>query len=190
MNDLQKAIETISYESRRFPEEAFRIISENREEALPYLRSAIDKAIEERDELEDGYQLHFYALFLLGQFQDRESFSKIIDLVTLPGEVLDYLIGGAITEGLNDILYNTYNGEIELLKNTIKNEFVDEFVRAGLLDVMGQLYLDEQLEEKEWKDFIRQNVHCGEEYSYFYEGLGEVICRCHFVDMLAEIQYM
>lgn len=190
MDELQKAIEIISYESRRFPEEAFRIISENREAALPYLRSAIEKAIEERDELEDGYQLHFYALFLLGQFQDKESFSKVMELITLPGEVLEYLIGCAITEGMSDILYNIYNGDIELVKNTITNEYVDEFVRAGLLDLMGQLCLDGQLEEKEWKDFIRQNVHCGEEYSYFYEGLGEVICRCHFVDMLPEIRYM
>lgn len=190
MNELQKAIETISYESRNFPAEAFKIISENRVEALPYLRSAIDKAIEERDELEDGYQLHFYAIFFLGQFQDRESFSKIIELVTLPGEVLDYLIGSAVTEGLRDILYNTYNGDKELLKSTIRNEYVDEFVRAGLLDVMGQLYLDGQLEEKEWKEFLRQNVYCDEKYSYFYEGLGKVICRCHFVDMLSEILYL
>ena len=190
MSELQKAIETISYESRRFPAEAFQIISEHREEALPYLRGAIEKAIEERDELEDGYQLHFYALFFLGEFQDRESFPKIIEMVTLPGEILDYLIGGAVTEGLKDILYNTYNGDMELLKSTIRNEYVDEFVRAGLLDVMGQLYLDGQLEEREWKEFIRRNVHCGERYSYFYEGLGEVICCCHFVDMLSEILYM
>lgn len=190
MNELQKAIEAISYESTRFPKEAFKIITANKEEALPFLRGAIDKAIEERDELEDAFQLHFYALFLLGEFQDKESFNKIMELVTLPGEVLEYLIGDATTDGLKDILYNTYNGNMELLKNTIMNKFVDEFVRAGLLDVMGQLYLDGFLEEEEWKAFIKQNVYSGEEYSYFYEGLGNVICRCHFVDMLAEIRYM
>lgn len=190
MNELQKAIEAISYESKRFPEEAFKIIKANKEEALPFLRGAIKKVIEERDELEDGFQLHFYALFLLGEFQDKESFPKIMELVTLPGEVLEYLIGDATTDGLKDILYNTYNGDIELLKNVIMDEYVDEFARAGLLDVMGQLYLDGILEEKEWKDFIKQNVYSGEEYSFFYEGLGEVICRCHFVDMLPEIQYM
>ena len=190
MNELQKAIEAISYESTKFPEEAFRIISENKREALPYLRRAIDKAIEERDELEDGYQLHFYAFFFLGEFQDKESFGRIMELIKLPGKVLEYLIGDATTSGLKDVLYNTYNGDLQLLKNTIMDEFVDEFVRAGLLEVMGQLYLDGVLEEKEWKDFIRQNIYCGEEYSFFYEGLGEVICRCHFVDMLSEIRYM
>lgn len=93
MNELQKAIEAISYESTKFPKEAFRIISENKREALPYLRGAIDKAIEERDELEGGYQLHFYAFFFLGEFQDKESFGRIMELIKLPGEVLDYLIG-------------------------------------------------------------------------------------------------
>lgn len=190
MSNLQTSIEEITYASKKFPKEAFEIITASKEEAMPYLRSAIAKALEEKDELEENYQLHFYALFLLGEFQDRESFSKIIELVSLPKEILDYLIGDAVTSGLRDILYNTYNGDIELLKNTIMNEYVDEFVRAGLLDVMGQLYLDGMLEENEWRAFIKQNVYCGEEYNYVYNELAAVICRCHFVDMLPEIRYM
>lgn len=190
MDELQKALEKISYESTKFPEEAFQIITANREKAIPYLRSAIEKAIEEKEQLEDGYQLHFYALFLLGEFQDKESFPKIIELITLPEEVLDYLIGDTTTSGLKDILYNTYNGDIELLKNTIMDDFVDEFARAGLLEVMAQLYLDGVLEEKEWKDFIKQNVYNGKRYSYVFNGFATVICQCHFVDMLPEIRYM
>lgn len=190
MSELQKAIEEITYVSKKFPKRAFEIISANKEEALPYLRGALEKAIEEKDELEENYQLHFYALFLLAEFQDRESFPKIIEFVLLPEEVLDYLIGDAVTSGLKDILYNTYNGDIELLKNTVMNRDVDEFVRSDALDVMGQLYLDGILGEKEWKAFIKQNVYCGEEGNYVYCELGNMICRCHFVDMLPEIRYM
>lgn len=190
MCELRKAIEEITYESRKFPKEAFEVIRRNKDEALPYLRGAIDKAIEEKDELEDGYQLHFYALFFLGEFQDKESFTKIIELITLPREVLDYLIGDTITSGLKDILYNTYNGEIELLRNTIEDEQADEFVRAAALDVMGQLYLDGALEESEFKSFIRRNVYSKEEYNYIFDEFAVVICRCHFVDMLQEIKYM
>ena len=87
-------------------------------------------------------------------------------------------------------MYNTYNGDMELLKKTALNSNVDEYVRSGLLDVMGQLYFDGSLDEEEWKAFIKQGVHSGEEYSYFYNGLGNAICQCHFVDMLPELRYM
>ena len=190
MSELKKAIEEITYVSKKFPKKAWEMVVENKEEAIPYLRSAIEKALQEKDDLEENYQLHFYALFLLGEFQDREFFSKIMEIALLPSDILDYLIGDVTTDGFKDIVYNTYNGDMELLKNTILNESVYEFVRAELLEVMGQLYLDGILEEKEWKAFLKQSVYSGEEYSYFYDGLAEVICQCHFVDMLPEIKYM
>ena len=61
MSQLQEAIQELTYRSNTFPKKAFEIISANREEALPYLRGAIEKVLEERDELEEEYLLHFYA---------------------------------------------------------------------------------------------------------------------------------
>ena len=190
MDELKKAIEEITYVSRKFPNKAWKIVVENKEEAIPYLRSAIEKALEEQENLEENYQLYFYALFLLGEFQDREFFSKIMEIAVLPDEVLDYLLGDLKTDGFKDIVYNTYNGDIELLKNTILNESVNEFIRAELLEVMGQLYLDGTLKKDEWKNFLRERVYSGEEYSYFYNAVADMICKCHFADMLHHIRYM
>ena len=36
MGEVQKAIEEITYRSEKFPEEAFWIITANKEEAIPY----------------------------------------------------------------------------------------------------------------------------------------------------------
>lgn len=191
MSDLQKAIEEITYWNYNvFPKAAFQVITANKEEAIPYLREAVEHALSKRTDLETNYQLHFYALYLLGEFQDRESFSKIMELVSLPGDDVEYLIGDCITTGLPDILYNTYDGNIELLKESIQNSKINEFVRAGMLDVMGQLYFDGSLAEADWRDFLRQNVHDGRDYDYLYNAIGHVLCRCHFFDMLPEIRYM
>ncbi len=103
MSEVQKAIEEITCMEKTFPEEAFRVITANKEEALPYLRQAVAYAINKGIELDDDYQLHFYALYLLGEFQDKESFPKIMELVSLPGDTVDYLIGDGITSGLIDI---------------------------------------------------------------------------------------
>lgn len=190
MSEVKKAIEEITHLSDPFPKDAFQVITDNREEALPYLRKAIDDAISKGKMLEGDNQLHFYALYLLGEFQDRESFPKIMELVTLKDDTAEYLLGDCITTELRDILYNTYDGNIELLKKSIRDRDIDEFVRSVLLDVMGQLYLDGSLEENAWKDFLRQEVYDGREYDFVYNSIGYILCKCHFVDMLPEIRYM
>ena len=53
------------------------------------------------------YQLHFYALFFLGEFQARECFPLIMEMASFPTDILDYLIGDTVTEGLPQILYHT-----------------------------------------------------------------------------------
>ncbi len=68
-----------------------------------------------------------------------------MQLISLPSDTLDYLIGDAITSGLQDILYNTYNGDLEILKKTVNNPDIDDFARGGVLKVMGQLYLEQNL---------------------------------------------
>ena len=190
MKDLvQKAIEDITVRSKRFPEEPFRIISENQELAVPYLNSAIEKAIFEKDDLDEDYQLHFYALYLLGQFREKKSFPKIMELISLPSEVVDYLIGDAVTSNLCDILYNTYNGDMELLKESVKNPDIDDYARSSMMKTMGQLYLDGSLEKTEFQDFIRQIVYKKEEIGeYIYTELIYIICECSFVEMFPEIR--
>lgn len=186
---VQKAIEDITYKTEKFPEEPFRIISENKELALPYLYSAIDKAISEQDDLAMDYQLHFYALHLLAQFQERKSFPKIMELAALPREILDYQIGDAVTSTLQDILYNTYNGDMDILKRAVKNPDIDDYARSSMLQAMAQVYLDGDFGKDEFQDFIRQIVYDEEDIGDFiYAELVYLICGCHFVDMLPEIR--
>ena len=116
MSELKKAIEEITHRSKQFPEKAFKIISENSEEAIPYLREAVKYANDKRTEIGEDYQLHFYALYLLGQFQDKDFFPDIVEFVSMPSKDLDFLIGDSITSGLYNILYNTFDGNLELLK--------------------------------------------------------------------------
>lgn len=188
METLQEAIQKITFQDKKFPKKEFEIIRMEKDAAIPYLRQAVEKALLEQDKLDENYQLHFYALFLLGEFQDKEFFPEIIKLALLPGDTLDMLIGDAVTSGLPDILYNTYNGDLELLKNIVKNKENDEFVRSGILNVLGQLYLDGTMEKEEWRQFLKSMADKAEEYDPIYNSLAAMICRCHFIEMLPEIR--
>ena len=64
------------------------------------MREAVDCAISEGVEVDADRQLHFYALYLLAEFQDRVSFSKIMELVSLPVDTVEYLIWDCKTSGL------------------------------------------------------------------------------------------
>lgn len=191
MEQLQEAINKITYYGTKYPEKEFEILCANKEAAIPYLRDAIKTAVKEGYDLDQKYSLHFYAMYFLAQFQDRECFPDMMKLMCLPEETLDYLIGDALTEHANDILYNTYNGNLNLLKQTICDVSVNEYARSAMLDVMGQLYLDQQLERQEFLEFLRGLVYqkktLGE---YIYIKLGYTICNCHFVEMLPEIRQL
>lgn len=191
MKTVEEAIEALRNRSEKFPEEAFQIVSNHWEESIPYLYEGVEKAISEGKALDGEYQLHFYALFLLGEFQDKNSFEKIVEMAALPSEIVDYLIGDTITAGLSDILYNTYNGNLELLKAAIWNEKVDDFVKSAMLKVMGQLYLDGILAQKDLQGFLMEAVH-SEIYlgDYTYASIASTICQCHMVDMLPEIRQL
>ncbi len=185
---LRKAIAEITYASDQYPEEQFRIIAENKEQAIPCLRAAIEKAVREQSNLDENYELHFYALFFLGQFQEKSCFPLIMQLASVDSEVLDYLLGDAITENLADILYITYNGDLESIKEAVKNPTLNEYARSGMLRVMGQLYLDGKLAKEELQEFIRQIVNEEEEIGDFiYSEIASLICQCHFFEMLPEL---
>ena len=91
MEQLQTAIEAITRRSKKFPREEFETICANKEEAVPCLRGAIEKAIAEGENLDGDYQLHFYAMFLLAQFQDRDFFPRMMELACLPEDTVDFL---------------------------------------------------------------------------------------------------
>ena len=191
MSELEQAIEEITYcNGGKFPKEAFRAISANREDALPLLRKAVENAIKGRKKIGEDYQLHLYAIYFLGQFHDQEFFPKLVEFFCLPEKKLDDLIGDAITDGVANILYNTYNGDLELLKQAIRNDSVYEFVRSAMLDVMAQLYMDGDLSGKEFRDFLSRLVYDSREKNYIYNEIGYIICKCHLAEMLPELHLL
>ena len=84
--NLREALAQITKRTAEYPQEAFEVIRAHKEEAKPYLREAIELAAEQGEDLDYEYQLYFYALFLLGEFQDRESFEHINLVVAVEDE--------------------------------------------------------------------------------------------------------
>ncbi len=59
MSEVEKTIGEITFFTNTFPENAFQVIQKNKEEAIPYLREAVEYALCKRMELDENYQRHF-----------------------------------------------------------------------------------------------------------------------------------
>ena len=188
--NLHEALDSIQTFNRKFPKEALEVISAHKEEALPVMRESVRKTAA-HPELVDDYKeyFYFYATFFLGEFRDTESFPDLIRLISMPSDRLNDLYNDAITSGLPDILYCTFNGDTELLKTTGMNLEVDLYMRAGILDVLAKLCLDGKLDETELKDYLRQYIRLAEKDDPFiYSKIADVIVWCHFRDMLPDLK--
>lgn len=192
MSQLQfnKAIERIKYITPAFPKEEFDIIRQNADKAKPIFYEALASAQADPENVPADYQLYFYALLFLGEFQDRDSFEKIVEFVSMPPDMLDLLLADFITDGLNDVLYNTYNGNLELLKNTIRNQDVCKYVRHAMLQVMGQLFFDGTLAKEDLLPVLKELLHLEEssETGDLSSLTARVICQCHLVELLPDIR--
>lgn len=189
MNEIQKAIKELSTYTGKFPTKEIQVLRDHWEEAKPYLYEALDYIIRECGDIAADYELHIYAFYLLAEFQEREAFEKIVAAVSIPSTLLEELLGDIVTEGLNDILYNTYNGNLQVLKDFINKPDVNVYACMEALYVMGQIYLDGGLEEAEWKEYLRNLISSGEKINEeLYTTIVKVIYQCHFVDMLPDIR--
>ena len=116
--------------SGKLPERALRAAQERREEITPRLIELIRKAaaaVLAGDSPEgDG---HLFALFLLTEFQAKESLPAILEAVSLPDEGPFELFGDAITENLSSVLAALTVDTPEIIDELIRDESINEYVR-------------------------------------------------------------
>lgn len=160
----------------------------------PLLLTALDEVVEDPTigTEHDNYMLHLYALYLLAQFRERRAFPKIIELISLPPNDVDSLLGDVITESLPDILYSTYNGDLSLLQNVIENPKVYLFVRGSALDVVGKLYSDGKITPEYLVSYLRQII-ARRTYDLptetdFYAFIQNIVAEHRLVDMVGDIK--
>ncbi|MCD7809005.1 MAG: DUF1186 domain-containing protein, partial [Erysipelotrichaceae bacterium] len=194
MNELQQCLQELDNIHKEFyPLKEINYIKEHFEEAKPYLYDALD---ETRDMIDEGngeffsHELGIYALYLLAEMKDKEAFSLIIHTFAFTGEDAFDLFGDLVTEDLQDILYATYDGDYELLQDSIADDSLDEFVRLSMLDTYMQLYLDGLELEYDVVVFLKSLIHSNNNNDPIKGSIADYICQCHLIDMLEDIKYL
>jgi hypothetical protein len=111
---------------------------ERKDEIIPRLIEVLRKLLDDPTpyiENEEWFD-HLYAVMLLGHLQVAEAHPIIIDLFSLPVEIIDPIFGDTITSDLPGILMRTCGGDLESIKAMVLNRKVDVYCRNSAARAM------------------------------------------------------
>jgi hypothetical protein len=190
---MNNVIKKLEHYSKKFPRNALKEAIREQDEITPILLDSLDKAVANIELLkkeEEGYMLHLYGIYLLAQFREQEAFPKIIDLISLPPEDVEFLLGDTITEGLSSILFSTYDGQFHLLQGVVENPMVDIYVRGAALDTLGKLYSQGKLGKEYFIEYLRELIEAGSNNidTDLATGIQNVIMDFHIFEMVDDVQ--
>ena len=138
---IQEILDSLKEFSEKFPREALQEAQNKRQDIIPELLKALDYVIENIEEVTSGdYFLHMYAMYLLGEFREKQAFPKLVALMHLSEENIS-ILGDSLTEDFPQLLCSTFDDEnIQMLLDVIENQELYEYSRSAAVSAYGLLY--------------------------------------------------
>ncbi len=131
---IEEILKALEHTDRKFPHEAMEQAVAQKAEITPHLLRILERVADHPEEfLEQKSAPHLYALFLLAQFREKQAYSLIVRVASLPPKTVDGLLGDTITGGLPKILASVCGGDVSLITQLAENRDAEEFVRGSAL---------------------------------------------------------
>ncbi|HET6883492.1 MAG TPA: DUF1186 domain-containing protein [Pirellulales bacterium] len=141
------------------PEDAIREAREHRELMVPRLIQALKEAITAaRQGNTPQGNAHFFALFLLTEFEAHEAFPVILDSLTLPRDLSYDLFGDAFTCSLQSILALFAGEHPETIDGLIADRALDLYVRWAAAETYKYLVRDGRMGRDEAVRRLQQHL--------------------------------
>jgi hypothetical protein len=118
-----------------YPRAAIDAAIQQREAVIPHLMEVINEIVNDRAKPEHNEAV-IYAAMLLGHFRATEAHDLIVQLFSLPDEIVDALFGDIITEDLSMILLRTCGGSVERIKELVLNRDAEAFCRGAAAEAL------------------------------------------------------
>jgi hypothetical protein len=151
--DALQVVEALS-EWEGLPIDAIRAAQASRDTMAPvFLRSIDDFLSMEGEPVASGAL--FFMFHLLGEWREKSAYWPLAVLLRLPGDVLDTILGGAITETCHRVMAAVFDGDPEPLYEIIRDQEADEFVRSRMFRAIAMLTRSGDLPRDATADFLR-----------------------------------
>ena len=152
--DPARVIEQLS-DAGRLPVAAIRAAQADRAKMVPaFLRTLDDFLSLEGPANPDAL---FFIFHLLGEWREKSAYWPLAVLLRLPPDVLDSVLGHAITETSHRVMTAVFDGDPEPLYEIIRDSEADEFVRAKMLQTLAMLTRRGELPREATAAFLRDS---------------------------------
>lgn len=153
-HSIESIAEKLKYFSRPFPQATVEEAIKHKNEITPKLLEYLDYAYKHHSTLDGNYMGHTYALFLLAEFKEKRAFTTVMNILELPEESLDLLLGDCLTEGYAKIITSVYNGDLAAIKRVIENPDNYLYARIAAIDSLVSLVKVSVLDQEEIIQYI------------------------------------
>ena len=131
------------------------------DECAPAFIAMLEKARAGEFVDDEDWRLFFRGLYILGGSRHEAAFGPLLQMLQLPPEKVDSLLGDVITEDLSKIVAGAFDGDSEALFDLIADPSLDEFVRNALFGAATFLTWADRIDRSRMKAFI-EDFHDGE----------------------------
>jgi hypothetical protein len=141
-------------ERGRLPVEAIREARAKREVIVPLVLQEIDELIA-TGSTGIGEDALFLAFHLLGEWRETAAYRPLANLLRLPNDALESVLGDAKTVTAHRVMAAVFDGDTAPLHAIIREEAADEFIRSGMLHTLVMLTLSGAVPRAETTAFLR-----------------------------------
>lgn len=150
--DPVRVIEELS-NAERLPVAAIRAARADREAMVPaFLRTLDDFLSLEGPANPDAL---FFIFHLLGEWREKSAYWPLAVLLRLPPDVVDSILGHAITETSHRVMAAVFDGDPAPLYEIIRDPEADEYIRAKMLQAVAMLTRRGELPREATAAFLR-----------------------------------
>jgi hypothetical protein len=150
--DPMKVIEELGIPGR-LPVEAIRAAQADRNRMIPVFLRTIDDFLELRGPVDPNAL--FFIFHLLGEWREKSAYWPLAVLLRLPGDVLNTILGEAITDTSHRVMAAVFDGDPDPLYAIIRDPEADEFVRAKMFQAIAMLTRHGELPRETIAAFLR-----------------------------------
>lgn len=152
--DVQEILEKLTNDEG-LPVEAIRAAEANRSAVLPAFLQAVEDYVAGDESARARPWAIFFIFHLLGSWREKSAYRSLAKLLRLPGDDLDDVLGGAITETTHRVMAALFDGDPQPLYDVVLNEDADEFARSRMLEVLAMVTLRGELPREELAQFLQ-----------------------------------
>jgi hypothetical protein len=139
------------------PRQALEAAGRSREEMIPEFLAMIER-LQRADVAsvsDEDLSAFLFVFYLLGEWRDPRTYRPLLRLLRHEPELLDALLGDAITEGTGRVVAGVCDGDLLPIVEVVRDGDADSFVGAQMFDTLVVLALSEPLKQAPIVDFLR-----------------------------------